>query len=296
MATMHFEPIDHRRNILGEGPFWDEDSQTLYLADIVGRLVLAYDAVGTERGRWTMPQPVSTAIVRRSGGLLVTLRDGAYLFDPSTGDLRHLASPDPDKSNRANESRTDPQGRLWFGTMQNNIGPNGEALPVDRSSGTLSVVESDGKSRIVLRDIGISNTLCWSPEGDRLYFADTVTRAIHVHRFDPATAELSDRRLFSELKDHGAPDGSAIDEDGYLWNARWGAGCIVRFAPDGSIDRVIDLPLKQPTSCVFGGPDRTTLFVTSATHGLGANAGEFDGATLVAGTDFRGEKCVRFSG
>jgi sugar lactone lactonase YvrE len=296
MDAIRFEPIDDRRNILGEGPFWDEETQTLYLADIVGRRILAYDAAGAERGAWTMPDVVSTAVVRRDGGLLVTLRDGVYLFETGTGDLQRLASPDPDKSNRSNEARTDPQGRLWFGTMQNNIGPNGEPLPVDRSTGTLSVVEPDGKSRIVLTGIGISNTLCWSPHGDRLYFADTVTRVINSYRFDADNADLSDRQIFSDLEGYGSPDGSAIDESGYLWNARWGGSCIIRFTPSGSVDRIVEVPVKQPTSCVFGGPDRTTLFVTSATHGLDKGSGGLDGATLAAATGIRGERCVRFAG
>lgn len=293
---MRFEPIDDRRNILGEGPFWDEETQTLYLVDIVGRQVLAYGATGEERGAWTMPDVVSAALLRRGGDLVVTLRDGAYSFDPGAGRPPQLfATSDPDPGNRSNESRTDPRGRLWLGTMQNNIGPNGEALPIDRSSGTLSVIEPDGTSRIVLTGIGISNTLCWSPAGDRLYFADTVTGAIHSYRYDPETADLSERQLFCQLKEHGAPDGSAIDEDGYLWNARWGGSCIIRFAPDGTVDRIIEVPVKQPTSCVFGGPDRKTLFVTSATHGL-QPIGELDGATLAAETDIRGERCVRFAG
>ena len=115
---MRFEPIDDRRNLLGEGPFWDEESQRLTLVDILGKLVLEYDAGGRETAAWPMPDVVSVAIPRRSGGFIVTLRDGAYLFDPKSRGLKKLASPDPDPGNRSNESRTDPSGRLWLGTMQ----------------------------------------------------------------------------------------------------------------------------------------------------------------------------------
>jgi sugar lactone lactonase YvrE len=290
---MRFEPLDDRRSVLGEGPFWDEAEHRLYLVDIVERMVLAYSANGAPAGAWKMPDLVSAAIPAARGGLVVTLRDGAWLFDPLSGALEKLAAPDGDPANRSNEARTDPSGRLWIGTMQNNIGPDGEGIAINRSSGTLSVVFPDGSSRRVLSGIGISNTLCWSPEGDILYFADTLSGVIHSYRFNARNAELSDREIFSDLKGHGGPDGSAIDEDGFLWNARWGAGEIIRFAPDGSIDRIIEVPAHQPTSCVFGGPDRKTLFVTSASHGL-EKPGPLDGATLVADADVRGESCIRF--
>jgi sugar lactone lactonase YvrE len=292
---MRFEPIDERRHILGEGPFWDEETERLYHVDIVGRLVIAYAADGAPAGTWPMPDVVSAAIPKAGGGLVVTLRDGAWLFDPKDGALARFAAPDGDPGNRSNEARTDPAGRLWIGTMRNNIGPQGESLPVDRSSGTLSVVMPDGTSRRVLAGIGISNTLCWSPEGDILYFGDSLASVLHSYRYDAKNAALSDREIFSDLKGHGDPDGSAIDEEGYLWNARWGAGEIVRFAPDGSVDRIIEVPVRQPTSCVFGGTDRKTLYVTSASHGL-EKPGPLDGATLAAEADVCGERCIRFGG
>ena len=295
---MRFEPIDGRRNILGEGPFWDEVSQKLTLVDILGKLVLEYDADGKETAVWPMPDVVSTAIPRRRGtGFLVTLRDGAYLFDPKSHGLKKLASPDPDPGNRSNESRTDPSGRLWLGTMQYNVGPNGEGLPIDRSSGTLSVVNADGTSKQMVTGVGISNTLCFSPDKRFLYFADTRLGVIFRYRYEGDGPVLSEKQVFSDFKERGSPDGSAIDEDGFLWNARWGGSAIIRFAPDGSVDRIIEVPVKQPTSCVFGGPDRKTLFVTSAAEGLkdrGPNS--LDGATLRAETDFVGERCVRFAG
>jgi sugar lactone lactonase YvrE len=292
---MRFEPIDDRRNLLGEGPFWDEESQRLTLVDILGKLVLEYDAGGKETAAWPMPDVVSVAIPRRSGGFIVTLRDGAYLFDPNGHGLKKLASPDPDPGNRSNESRTDPSGRLWLGTMQYNVGPNG--LPMTRSSGTLSVVNADGSTKQLLNGIGISNTLCFSPDRRYLYFADTRIGVIFRYRYEAEGPTLSEKQVFSDLKERGSPDGSAIDEDGFLWNARWGGSAIIRFAPDGSVDRIIDVPVKQPTSCVFGGPDRKTLFVTTAAEGLkDRGPHSLDGATFRAETNFVGERCVRFAG
>jgi sugar lactone lactonase YvrE len=179
--------------------------------------------------------------------------------------------------------------------MQFNVGPDGKGRPIDRSSGTLSVVNEDGTTKRLLDGIGISNTLCFSPDRRFLYFADTLVGAIFRYRYEADGPALWGKQIFSDLKSPGAPDGSAIDEDGFLWNARWGGSAIVRFAPNGSVDRIIEVPVKQPTSCVFGGPDRKTLFVTSAAEGL-KYWNSLDGATLSAQADVVGERCMRFAG
>lgn len=182
--------------------------------------------------------------------------------------------------NRSNECRCDPQGRLWLGTMQNNIAPDGAPRPVTRFTGGLFVVGPDGRSRRLLGDIGVANTLAWSPEGERLYFADSRRKLIWRFRYDPEGPTLHDQEVFVE-GGPGVPDGSAMDADGFLWNARWGAACLIRYAPDGRADRIIDVPARQPSSCAFGGEDMKTLYVTTARHGLdAASARPFDGRLL----------------
>jgi sugar lactone lactonase YvrE len=298
MGDLRFEPIDARRNLLGEGPFWDAEAARLYMVDIVGREVLC--RTGLSCKVWRLLQPVSAAIPRARGGLIVTLPDGAYFFDPDNGRLSRFVQTEPDISgNRANEARTDVRGRLWIGTMQNNIAADGAPLPVERSSGTLSLVDGSGRCKRLLSGIGIANTLCWSPAGDRLYFADSLAGVIYSFACDLDSDVLSDRRIFSDVSGYGVPDGSAIDEAGYLWNARWGAACIIRFAPSGTIDRVFPVPVTQPTSCVFGGRELNWLYTTSAQHGLSPQqlrVNPLEGATLCAETDIRGERCHRFAG
>ncbi|MGG5819939.1 SMP-30/gluconolactonase/LRE family protein [Falsiroseomonas sp. HW251] len=281
------------RNILGEGPHWDADTAALLWVDIVAREVHRWHPATGARQRWIMPESVSAAIPRCGGGLVVTLASGVAFLEQD-GALRRWIGADPDTGNRANEARCDAAGRLWLGTMQNNIGPDREDLPVTRASGGLFRIGPDGSCTRWAADVGIANTLCWSPDGRLLYFADTLANRIDAFDFDAVTGALSNRRPFAE-GGPGAPDGSAIDTEGCLWNARWGAGRLIRFRPDGSIDREVPLPAIQPTSCAFGNADLRTLYITSARVGL-EQPGEADGAVLSLRTEVPGLPAHGFAG
>jgi sugar lactone lactonase YvrE len=147
--------------------------------------------------------------------------------------------------------------------MRNNVGPEGQQLAAGGTDGVLFRIDGRGAT-VARRDIGISNTLCWSPDRTKFYFADTLANVIWVHDYDDAKGTIGAPRVFLEGFDRGFPDGSAMDSEGYLWNCRFGGGCVVRIAPDGSIDRVIDLPVTNVTTCTFGGPDLKTAFITTA--------------------------------
>ena len=124
-------------------------------------------------------------------------------------------------------------------------------------------------------------------------YADTLDEVIYRYPLQ-ADGSLGPRTIWADRHSRGSPDGSAMDAEGYVWNARWGGGCLLRFAPDGSLDRVIELPVSHPTSCVFGGPELETLYVTSAAP---ADAhGELDGAVLMANVGVTGQPCHRFAG
>jgi sugar lactone lactonase YvrE len=284
------------RDILGEGAFWDEADQVFYWVDIVGKRVYRFDPASGEVRRWITPRHVSSAIPTIQGDLMVSLVDGLHRLDPDTGGLKGFASPDQDGGNRSNECRTDPQGRIWLGTMFNNLGPDGEPVVIERHSGAMFCVTADGASRQMIADVGITNTLCWSPDGRRLYTADSLKGVIWVYDYEPDGPIISNRRVFVE-HGPGAPDGSAIDEEGCLWNARWGASRVVRYTPDGQVDRELMLPAAQPTSCAFGGADRKTLYITSARQDLQGLAPDApDGAVFVVQLDVAGLPMVRFEG
>ena len=192
--------------------------------------------------------------------------------------------------------RTDPQGRLWLGTMFNNIGPNGEDLPVDAGNGSVFCVTPDGYAKRMLSDITITNTFCWSPDGATFYTADTPKRVIWSFAYDPDGPALHDRKVFIEGDiAPGNPDGASMDEDGCLWSARWGGGRVVRLTPDGRVDRTIELPAKQPSSCAFGGADRKTLYITSARQGQDGLAPDApDGSLFAVETGVAGLPMRRF--
>lgn len=295
---MNFVPLlDSRRFELGEGPFYDRATRALYWVDIIAGEAWSLSLTSKATRTWSFDQPVSAVVPRQSGGLLVALANGLAFLDPETGRHTPFVAPEgADSGNRSNEARVDPQGRFWLGTMQNNIGPAGEDLPITRSQGALYRVTPDGAVTRMEKDVGISNTLCWDEPRGRLYFADTRAGVIYVYDWNGATGEIANRRVFAGPHERGFPDGSALDVDGYLWNARWGGSCIIRYAPDGRIDRIIDVPVQQPTSCVFAGDDLKTLYVTSARTGLGPQANELDGALLRASVDIAGQACTAFAG
>ncbi len=145
--------------------------------------------------------------------------------------------------------------------------------------------------------IHIANTVSCSPDGRTLYVADSAFRTLKSYPLG-ASGELGPPSVFAETQ-AGAPDGSAVDEDGFLWNAQWGAGRIFRYAPDGRIDRIVETPVSQPSSCAFGGPDRTMLYVTSAREGL--TQAELDlepqaGGLFAVETGIRGLALPRYEG
>jgi sugar lactone lactonase YvrE len=135
--------------------------------------------------------------------------------------------------------------------------------------GSVWSYDGRGAPRFLFGDILISNSIAFSPDGRRMYFADTPLKKIFVFDYDLEKGAVSNRRLFAEVGPEGGyPDGSAVDAEGYLWNAEWGGARVVRYSPDGRIDRVIPLPCSQITCCAFGGDDLATLYITSARDGL----------------------------
>jgi sugar lactone lactonase YvrE len=152
--------------------------------------------------------------------------------------------------------------------MQNNFGLHGEAVEIDRCDGVLYRFDADGRVDSIEEEVGIPNTLAWSPDLSRFYFGDSLKGCMFVYDFDADAGTVRNKRTFYDAPGFGIPDGSAIDVDGCLWNARWDGGAIMKITPHGKLDQVIQLPIPRPTSCSFGGPDLKTLYVTSATHGL----------------------------
>lgn len=248
------------RNKLGEVPVWDVAEQALYWVDIEGRLLQRLTPATGKVERWEMPERIACLALREQGGLIVAFASGIAFYDLDTGAIEWIARPDPVPTNRFNEGKCDRQGRFWTGTMDDRLAHH---------SASLFRVDPDRTVTRVLDGIGISNSIVWSLDDSELYFADTLDGRIDRFDFDAATGTLSNRRKIVDLTGTGiGPDGSTIDTEGYLWNAQWDGWRLARYAPDGRLDRIVPLPVQKPTSCMFGGPDLRTLYVTSAVWDL----------------------------
>ena len=276
-------------DICGEGATWDAAANRLYWTDINRFLLHVYDPATTATRTHMFDQPVvALSLTDRAGRLLVALGAQLILFDPASGTREDLPVALEDWPEvRFNDGRSDPLGAFWIGSMGNNVGPNGEALPVTDGKGTLYRYRSGAAPEAVQTGIGIPNTLCWSPDRRRFYFGDTLKNDIRVHDFDLKSGGISAGVSFFSGFERGLPDGSAMDSDGYLWNCRYGGGCVVRVAPDGTIDRVIDIPAKNVTTCTFGGADLTTLYITTAAADR-APGDRLAGSLFAIETDVRG--------
>jgi sugar lactone lactonase YvrE len=256
------EPIGTMRSTLGEGPVWSPKEQSLYWVDIVAPTVHRLNETTGEIRTWRLPSEVGSMALRRGGGAVVALRSGFHLLDLETGAVTLLIDPEADRpTNRFNDGKCDRQGRFWAGTLE-----DAEQDP----AGSLYRLDAAGGCERVLGGIVCSNGLGWSPDGQTMYHTDSWQFRIDAWDFDPATGALQNRRPFVQLpRGRVAPDGLTVDAEGCLWVATWDGWQVLRYAPDGSVDRIVDLPVPRPTSCTFGGPDLDRLYITSARRGLG---------------------------
>lgn len=251
----------------GEAATWCPEEDALYWCDVHGarihRLERATGAVTT----WQFEVPVvALSLTTEPGRLLVALATHIIWWWPATGaraDQGFRLPNWPDA--RLNDGRADPEGRFWIGSMFNDLGPDAERLEA-AAPGHLYSIGADGTVKTHLSGIKVSNTLCWSADAERFFFADSPRNLLRAFRFDAGSGRISDPVVLLEGHPRGIPDGSAIDAEGCLWNARYGGNAIVRIAPDGSVDRVVEMPTRNITTCAFGGPDLTTLYVTSAAN------------------------------
>jgi sugar lactone lactonase YvrE len=252
---------------VGESPVWDAAERALYWVDIAGRRLHRLEPESGRHDLRDVPELATSVSLRAKGGLILGLTRGLAFHDFERLET-FVEAIEPDfPGNRLNEARVDPEGRYCVGTMANNLTPEGEPKEMEGARGALHLVTPEGRvARLTPNEIGITNTMIWS--GERFVTADTQADALYAFDRDPASGALSNRRAFADSPGRGAPDGSCVDAEGFIWNARFGGGCLVRFAPDGRVDRVLELPCSNPTCCAFGGEGLATLFVTSARTGL----------------------------
>ncbi len=264
-APKLLEVLGSRRCNVGENPLYDETRDCLYWIDVRETPALFRLALSTgKETSWTMAEDIGSVALAGDGRLLAALRSGFAFFDCATATMTPLVDPEADlPHNRMNDGKCDAAGRYWCGSM------NPESGTAD---GNLYVLGRDLACRKVLDDFLTPNGMTWSMDGATMYLSDTRRGYIYAYAFEAAKGTLGERRIFADLGAMpGGPDGATLDAEGYLWSAQVDGACIVRYAPDGTMDRVIRMPVTRPTSCAFGGPGYRQLYVTTATRGMSAD-------------------------
>lgn len=239
----------------GEGPVWDATLDRLLWVDLLrGDLLLTEPDGETERRH--VSNVLACVMPRTAGGHIVATERGFGLLSPS-GELTQLPDVWDDATVRMNDGACDPQGRLFCGSMAYGATPG---------RGALYRLDPDLSVHPVHSDITISNGIGWSPDGSRAYYVDSGTQ-----RIDVCSPDLTERRPFISIPEEvGTPDGLTVDADGGVWVALWGGSAVHRYAPDGTLDQVVPLPVRQVSSCAFGGDDLSTLYITTSAEGLSA--------------------------
>lgn len=247
--------------LLGEGPVWSPSDGFLWWVDIKRAKLHRYNPKTTNTRRYDLPIHASALALYE--GQLLMIGDGEVgLYDPETEDYRRsFALLDEPETNRTNDGGIAPDGSFWFGTMcKQESGPKGRFYRY--------AVGAEPRE-LALQPVTVPNTLAFSPDGRTFYTSDSVEQEILAFDHDLATGSLSNRRVLASTISAGCyPDGSAVDAEGYIWNAQWAGSRIVRYTPEGAVDRLVAMPVSRPTSLAFGGANLKTLFITSARTGL----------------------------
>jgi sugar lactone lactonase YvrE len=248
------------QTLLGEGPVWDPRSQTLHFVNIKANDLLSFREKGRCRVR-SVFGGLSAVFLTDTPRLLCATTRGLLLAEYRGASPRVLTPIEVGRpGNRTNDGKIDPLGRVWIGTMDDTE----KAV-----TGALYRVDHDTAVTRVLDDIGVSNGLDWSPDGTVLYYTDSKRRVIWRFPFDMEAGTVGRPEVFATVpKEHGCPDGLTVDAEGFVWSAHWDGWRITRYDPEGTVERVVWLPVPRVTSLCFGGRRLDTLYITSARIGL----------------------------
>jgi sugar lactone lactonase YvrE len=286
------EPLTAVRHELGESPVWCERTQCLWWIDVRAPSLQRWNSRTGQVERWPMPQLIGAVVLTEGHSVVVALQQALHRFDAGRQQLEALVALEAGMpEQRLNEAGCDNRGRLWCGSMRDfGLSTAGSLYRLDAGLAVLRQREQ----------ITIPNSIGFSPDGRRMYFADSGPGRIDCADYDADTGLPGAWRPFVPADAApGKPDGCTIDSEGCLWSARYGGGCIARFTPEGRLDRLLALPVSQPTSCAFGGPDLGTLFVTTAAQRLSAaelTAQPLAGAVLALQPGAYGRPVNRFAG
>lgn len=277
---------------LGEGPLWSVREQALYWVDILGHRLHRYSP-GEGQRSWQFDEEVSALAERAdAAGLVMTRRHSFAAFNPRTEEMTHLAGLDVHiPGNRFNDGKCDRLGRFWAGTMD---------FACEQPTGSFYRLTPDLRCDRIDSGYVVTNGPTWSADWRTLYHNDSVNGRVYAFDFDLESGDVSNKRLFLQFSpEDGSPDGMTTDAEGGLWIAHWGASKLTRRDPQGKVMQTVELPCSQVTSCAFGGPNLTTLYITTAAGGLSPQQLEREpqaGGLFALETDIRGLPANMFRG
>ena len=256
-----FKLVGKSKAILGEGPVWDESSNTLYWVDIKGRALHAHTPGSNVDRCVNLSIEVSAVAPRIGGGLIAATRNGFAFLDPQDGRLDQIEDPEAEfPDNRFNDGTVDNLGNFIAGTMHDLEREN---------TGSVYCLDSEGAVKPLFGGYIVCNGPAFSPDGCTLYFSNSSEREILAFPYDAGIPDVGKPRLFAKITEaHGYPDGLAVDLDGCVWCAHWDGGGVSRFSPQGEFLQFFALPIPRVTSCAFGGSDYEQLYITTASWGL----------------------------
>jgi sugar lactone lactonase YvrE len=269
---------------------WDVTTQTLFWIDILEKAVYRLDPSTGKTERWSVPNIIGSMAISLDGNAIVALANGVHTLNLATGECRMLAtSPDLNEQVQLADGKVDRRGRFIVGSSDRGMKEaRGKLYALDPGATALRIIDTD---------IYLANGPCWSPDDRTFYHADSIRKIIYAYDYDIERGTLSNRRPFASTAELGGiPDGATVDAEGHVWSAICEGGKLVRFRPDGSIERMVTMPLKLPGSVMFGGAGLDLLYVPTLSPAfLGRPADPLDGSTFVIeGLGIRGLPEPRF--
>ncbi|XP_031163500.1 regucalcin isoform X2 [Sander lucioperca] len=267
MSSVKVECVVKAGALIGEGPVWEESEQTLLFVDIAGHKIHRWSPTTNQMQSVETEDSVGFVVPRMSGGYVAGVGRCIVAVDWSTEMMTSLVEVDEDKpTNRLNDGKVDPTGRLLAGTM----GKEERPAEVQKGQGSLFSMTSDLTVTRHLRQVDISNGLDWSLDQKTFFYIDSLSLTVDAFDYDPTTGNICNRRVVYRLQEgEGLPDGMAVDADGRLWVACYNGGRVINIDPATGVRvRSVSLPVMKTTSCCFGGPGYSDLYVTSASLGL----------------------------
>ncbi len=252
--------IYEARDVLGEGPIWNEEEKSLYWCDNIRSIVYRYDSRLSTTRQWQMKEEIGSLVFRKGGGIVAGMKSGFCFLDLETGKVEHIVTPEPDTGNCLNDGKCDRRGRYWCGTINRDLKtPNGGLYRLD----------ADLTSHKMESGIIASNGMAFSPDDKTLYFCDSRQDTVWAYDLDIDSGNISNRRVFVSTKDiPGRVDGATVDTEGNYWCAHIHGWHVVCYDPKGREIRRIKLPVQHPTMCTFGGDNYDVMYVTSGTRFL----------------------------